>query len=152
METSERQLKNFELHNYTLPCPPKEDSAWNYYCNTVKFGCLGPPKGGLLKFVHISCSCLCSSQEAWSGLSSCCSHNWRYGGPDCPPVVDLLFLWKCLSYYWSRMPPAWLVYIIIFFQIWTIHIFGIQWQWTDLQSAGLPEPSRHTRLMTGSIG
>ena len=25
-------------------------------------------------------------------------------------------------------------------------------QWTDLQSAGLPEPSRHTRLITGSIG
>ena len=29
------------------------------------------------------------SQEAWSGLSSCCGHCWRYDSPDCPPVVDL---------------------------------------------------------------
>ncbi len=29
------------------------------------------------------------AQQAWSGLSSCCGHCWRYDGPDCPPVVDL---------------------------------------------------------------
>ncbi len=28
----------------------------------------------------------------------------------------------------------------------------VQCEWTDLQSAGLPEPSRNTRLITGSIG
>ena len=40
------------------------------------------------------------SQEAWSGLSSCCSHSWRYGGPDCPPVVDLFLstgIWSFLD-------------------------------------------------------
>ncbi len=54
------------------------------------------------------------SQLAWSGLSSCCGHCWRYSGPDCPPVVDLFLstgLW-----FWNGLIPMIVMHILLLYQ------------------------------------
>ena len=64
------------------------------------------------------------SQLAWSGLSSCCGHCWRYSGPDCPPVVDLFLstgLLRWLSGKGSSCPLVWHVILAGLYVLRTVH-------------------------------
>ncbi len=59
------------------------------------------------------------------------------------------FIWRVSRLvHRSLVPDLGCVWVLMFL---ALGLFLKQHKWTDLQSAGLPEPSRHTRLITGSI-